>query len=301
MKCQNCGAEIDPRSTTCSYCGSSISYEMRREQEQVNKQGCPKCGSSNISFSREKQGDYKGKKGTTVVRSTVGVCKDCGYTWYVEGSSTPKKAPVWLWVLGWVFIFPLPLTILLLRKKDMNPKLKYGIIAAAWVIYLIIGIAGGNGRNKDSNTGNSQSVVETQNETTKSAETQSTESITEETTTTEATVDTSNQIDLVAGELGEYGQRIVLNEGTDFPDTNYCYFVPAGKYQITNTGEYPTQIDVNKNEKKTETDSDGNNYEVWAEGTPYLLDVGESKEITVNEGYFIEIEEPTHLLLVPVG
>lgn len=301
MKCQNCGAEIDSQATTCSYCGSSISYEMRREQEQVNKQGCPKCGSSNISFSREKQGDYKGKKGTTVVRSTVGVCKDCGHTWYVEGSSTPKKAPLWLWVLGWIFIFPLPLTVIMLRKKDMNPKLKYGIIAASWVIYLLIAFGARSNKDNESKTNNSQSAGESQTESMITQQDTTTESATENMTTTKATVDTSNQIDLVAGEMGEYGQRIVLNEGTDFPDTNYCYFVPAGKYQITNAGEYPTQVDVNKNEKATETDADGNNYEVWAEGTPYLLDVGETKEITVNEGYFIEIEEPTHLLLVPIG
>jgi predicted RNA-binding Zn-ribbon protein involved in translation (DUF1610 family) len=98
MKCKNCGAEIDAHSTTCSYCGASISYEMRKEQEQVNKQGCPKCGSSNITFDREKQGDYKGKRGTTVIRHTIGVCKDCGYTWKADDSSAKKKGPVWLWV-----------------------------------------------------------------------------------------------------------------------------------------------------------------------------------------------------------
>ena len=300
MKCQNCGAEIDSRATTCSYCGSSISYEMRREQEQVNKQGCPKCGSSNISFSREKQGDYIGKKGTTVVRSTVGVCKDCGHTWYVAGSSTPKKAPLWLWILGWIFIFPIPLTIIMLRKKDMNPKLKYGIIAAAWIIYLLIAFGARSSKDNESKTKNSQSVVESQTESAFTEQDTTTEAATDTTTTVEASVDTSNQIDLVAGEMGEYGQRIVLNEGTEYPDTNYCYFVPAGKYQIANVGEHPTQVDVNKNEKATETDSDGNKYEVWAECTPYLFDVGETKEITVNEGYFIEIEEPTHLLLTQV-
>ena len=48
--------------------------------------------------------------------------------------SKPKKKKTWLWVLGWICIFPLPLTILLLRKKDMKPALKYGIIAVAWII-----------------------------------------------------------------------------------------------------------------------------------------------------------------------
>ena len=54
----------------------------------------------------------------------------------------PKKRRTWLWVLGWIFIFPVPLTILMLRKKDMKPVLKYGIIAAAWIVYLLIAFSG---------------------------------------------------------------------------------------------------------------------------------------------------------------
>ncbi len=293
MKCQNCGAEIDAHSTTCNYCGASITYDMRREQEQVNKQGCPKCGSSNVTFNREKQGDYKGKKGTTIVRNTVGVCKDCGYTWNVAGSAPQKKAPIWLWVLGWICIFPVPLTILLLRKKDMKPALKYGIIAAAWILYLIIGLSG---RNKDNNTNNT-----TQDTTPPQTQITEVESESETEITTAAASSADNQIELVAGELGEYGQIIVLGEGTEFADTNYCYFVPAGTYQVTNIGEYRTQVDVNKNETATETDIDGNEYDVWADCTPYLIDVNDTVEITVQEGYFIEIEEPTHLMLVPVN
>lgn len=149
MKCPNCGAEIVNNSNFCEFCGSSITPQMRKEQEQLNKAGCPKCGSTNISFSREKQGEIKGKRGTAVVRSTVGLCKDCGYTWQTDsGASKAKKRKTWLWVLGWICIFPLPLTILLLRKKNMKPALKYGIIAIAWLIYIIIG-----------NSGNSDSTV----------------------------------------------------------------------------------------------------------------------------------------------
>lgn len=138
MKCPNCGAEIKTNAKFCEFCGSSITTQMRREQEQLNKAGCPKCRSSNISFSREKQGELRGKRGTAVVRSTVGVCKDCGYTWQTDSGTTGvKKRRTWLWVLGWICIFPLPLTILLLCKKEMKPAIKYGIIAVAWVVYFI--------------------------------------------------------------------------------------------------------------------------------------------------------------------
>lgn len=69
-----------------------------------------------------------------------------------------NKRKTWLWVLGWIFIFPLPLTILLLRKKEMKASAKYGIIAGAWIIYLIIGIAAGKGSTENNNRG----IIESQ-------------------------------------------------------------------------------------------------------------------------------------------
>lgn len=139
MKCPNCGAEITANVKTCEFCGSAVSVQMQKELEQINKAGCPKCGSTNITFDREKQGEVKNKKGMTVVHSTIGLCKDCGYTWEAGDDSANKKSrKTWLWVLGWIFIFPLPLTILLLRKKEMKPAFKYGIIAAAWIVYILL-------------------------------------------------------------------------------------------------------------------------------------------------------------------
>ena len=41
MRCPNCGAEIGT-SNTCEYCGSTITSEMKKEQEILNKRGCPK-------------------------------------------------------------------------------------------------------------------------------------------------------------------------------------------------------------------------------------------------------------------
>ena len=159
MKCPNCGAEIGTNKK-CDYCGTTISLDMLREQEQINKEGCPKCGSTNIQFKRENQGEIKSKKQNRVVHVTVGYCKDCGYTWYPQGEE-PKKRKTWLWVLGWIFIFPVPLTILLLRKKDMNNGLKYGLIAAAWIVYLLIGFAG-NSNDETADTADTDTVINTQ-------------------------------------------------------------------------------------------------------------------------------------------
>ena len=148
MRCPNCGAEIES-GKFCGACGRQISYDMLREQEQLNKEGCPKCGSTNIEFKRENQGEIRGKNAKRIIHQTVGFCKDCGATWYPTNMTPPvKKRKTWLWVLGWLFIFPVPLTILLLRKKDMKPALRYGIIAAAWIVYLLIGFSGGSNNSK---------------------------------------------------------------------------------------------------------------------------------------------------------
>lgn len=50
-------------------------------------------------------------------------------------SSKNKDHMFWLWVVGWMFIFPLPLTILLLRHKKIDFALKYGLIIFSWLIY----------------------------------------------------------------------------------------------------------------------------------------------------------------------
>lgn len=52
---------------------------------------------------------------------------------------------------SWLFFFfPIPLTILLVRDKTMNPKVKYGIIAGMWIILLILGLV----RNTNDSTNN---------------------------------------------------------------------------------------------------------------------------------------------------
>lgn len=187
MKCPNCGGEAIGK--FCEFCGSEMPREkesinitnnyygdvpLQEENEDATKGCCPKCMSTKISFKRERIGTAtqssskknvvgRGSKGKSVSQSayrTIGLCQNCGFTWNpnveAAGSADKKQAPIWLWVLGWICIFPVPLTILMLRKKDMKPALKYGIIAAGWIVYLIIGLSG-NSNNSTSNTVNTKS------------------------------------------------------------------------------------------------------------------------------------------------
>lgn len=179
MKCPNCGAEVSGKfceycgnempqekpavNITHNYYTNNINNESSSNINRCHDDNiaiCPNCGHSRIMFRREEietttksrlrnnyyafgKGKQRGKAVSQTTYRTVGVCQDCGYTW--EADETDETAyggnkRTWLWVLGWIFMFPLPITILLMRKKEMNAILKYGIIIAAWIVYFTLGL-----------------------------------------------------------------------------------------------------------------------------------------------------------------
>lgn len=52
----------------------------------------------------------------------------------VKKSWTDSK--LW-WVFGWLFIFPVPLTTILMRSKKINKKLAVALSIISWAIYII--------------------------------------------------------------------------------------------------------------------------------------------------------------------
>lgn len=168
MKCPNCGAQITEETEVCEFCGTQfevkkpkiepvpVQQPKEEKQERVSaapqhprKGACPNCGSNNVTFSREKQAELKEDRNSTVVRKTVGLCKDCGYTWNPEDQPPKKKRKTWLWVLGWLFIFPVPLTILMLQpERTLDKEVRYAIIAAAWILFAIF-VAGSKNQNSE--------------------------------------------------------------------------------------------------------------------------------------------------------
>ena len=180
MKCPNCGAEIGTNNV-CDFCGSTISLEMKREGEQLKKNGCPKCGSTNIKFNRENHGEVKGKNSKQVVHRTVGFCQDCGHTWYPdsEANAEPQKKNTLWWVLGWIFFFPAPVMILIWRKKNKwDIKVKIAVTVVFWILILVIGST--NRSDSSSSTSNTKSTTTEQSEVQKS--------------TTEAKIDTTTEV-----------------------------------------------------------------------------------------------------------
>lgn len=143
MVCPNCGASLqvdaDKKNLTCNYCGNNLFID-----DEVH----------HVQYDNAEEAGYQFEKGRQRAQSELKI-PNSGQSIKFNPNQQPKKKRTWLWVLGWIFIFPVPLTILLLRNKTLDKKLKYGIIAAAWIIYLIVALAG---RGTKDNNSTSQKV-----------------------------------------------------------------------------------------------------------------------------------------------
>ena len=140
MTCPYCGStlKIDPtnKSASCEYCGAKLLVD-----DEV----------MHVQYDNAEEAGYKFEKGRQRAQAEAMRNSNKTAKQYQQAPQPPKKRRTWLWILGWLFIFPVPLTILMLRKKDMNPVLRAVIIAAGWGIYLWIG-ATGNSNNKTTAT-----------------------------------------------------------------------------------------------------------------------------------------------------
>lgn len=275
MKCTSCGAETQGK--FCEYCGSEVPQEKSTVNITNNYYGgatssespesdgnagkCPKCGNSKITFKRERvvtatqshsRKNYigTGRQGQSVSQSayrTIGVCQNCGYTWNPNTTSNSSGKKTWLWVLGWICIFPLPLTILLLRKKDMKPAIKYGIIAVAWILFLLIGISGNSGTDTIPNDNpshiESTQTEQTTNDTTDSMTNNTGDLADDSTNESDGTTDTPSVVyaedEVVNRFISEYNEKAAF-QITDISKGNI-----RTKYFGHSNGRYIEMINAN--------------------------------------------------------
>ena len=153
LTCPHCSAHLqvnaDNKQAVCAYCGTVILID-----DEVQ----------HVQYDNAEEAGYKFEKGRQRAQAEA---QQQMYNYnQQQNNQPPKKKRTWLWVLGWICIFPLPLTILLLRKKNMKPALKYGLIAAAWILYLLIAI-GSSSSNKNNEEGNKSSSTPSSTESTK--------------------------------------------------------------------------------------------------------------------------------------
>ncbi|WP_308540638.1 zinc ribbon domain-containing protein [uncultured Murdochiella sp.] len=139
--CQFCGAENPDSVAVCSSCGANAFKHKCENCGTVFAEGnfCPHCGvkvGSKAKICPRCGAEYYSA-----------ACPDCGYiphsgrvmTVETYAVSQPvKKRRTWLWVLGWIFIFPVPVTILVRRNTKWNQAMKTALIAASWILYFYL-------------------------------------------------------------------------------------------------------------------------------------------------------------------
>ncbi|HFR3836756.1 TPA: hypothetical protein ACHWCB_000081 [Streptococcus suis] len=162
------------------------------------------------------------------------------------------------------------------QKKPFYKRVWFIVLVGLFVLGGLGKLAGSD---KELTDTSSSSVLESS---------QSSTSSSTEASTTEA-------ITLVANELGQFGKRIVMNEGTDMSEELIVFYLPAGTYQVENIGDYPAQISVYEGFKRDESTG----YDDYtATGDVKLIKQGNSDTIVIPEGWFVEIHEPAKFSLV---
>jgi len=157
-----------------------------------------------ISYVKESRGK----------RKTANTSEGGGTGGSMGNTGGPKKRNTLLWVLGWLCIFPLSLTILLLRKKEMTPGKKYGFIVAVWSVYLIMAAVASK---NDKPSSHSSSQIE-----------QSAVSQGEKNKISAIKFDTGEDITVKIGETGVGGKvKVTSDEFLHYPQDGDVAFVSA--------------------------------------------------------------------------
>ncbi len=166
MKCPNCGAETSA-SKNCEYCNSELPqdkpvvnitnnyYEGTNNQNNESNAGkCPKCGSVNIKFQREKIGSvgksqshksaFSNTRNSNSVRQnayrTIGLCQNCGHTWDPDDDGTSSIKKSWVFWLIAILFWPISLSIWFYKtpKIKLEKKWRIIILAVVWVLLFAI-------------------------------------------------------------------------------------------------------------------------------------------------------------------
>lgn len=143
--------------TTCPHCGGKLTVGSNSKHAQ-----CDFCGATlliddeinHIQYDNAEDAGYNFEKGRQKAQLKAQQNHRSRQT-----QSSQNKRKTWLWVLGWLLIFPIPLTILTFRNSKLNKGSKIGIIVISWVLYLVIGLIGGH--SSDTNSTKAEPITDT--------------------------------------------------------------------------------------------------------------------------------------------
>ncbi len=147
--CTQCGAalQVDPdrEAAVCPYCGTPYIVEKAIQyyntvhvhntiHVQQGKKGIFQAAAD--VFDRQLEREQNAR-----IRAAELQLEQQKIDLIREERRQKARSSFWkkvLWFFGWIYCFPIPVTLLLRRKEDMEPKKKYLFIAAAWLLYFLI-------------------------------------------------------------------------------------------------------------------------------------------------------------------
>jgi predicted RNA-binding Zn-ribbon protein involved in translation (DUF1610 family) len=115
----------------CEHCNGTMEYDNKKRMFV-----CPYCGSSKIFAesdevklarmrNQEKQIDLERQRLFYQQQN-------------MKKTEEKNKKFLILWIIGWICFFPIPLTILIVRNKNLDTKTKTLIIFAVWAFILLV-------------------------------------------------------------------------------------------------------------------------------------------------------------------
>ena len=139
INCPGCGAlmlvDPDAKQATCQFCDAVVPIDDEAMRFQFDN-----AAQAGYEFEKGRQrarAEYEQQQQAWAGGETASQAA-CPTTEPMEPAELEKKRKTWLWVLGWIFIFPVPLTILMLNHEEWDKKLRYAAIVAGWLVYLAI-------------------------------------------------------------------------------------------------------------------------------------------------------------------
>lgn len=196
MSCPHCGAHLqidtEKPQAFCSHCGAKLLIDDEVEH---------------VQFDNAEQAGYEFEKGRQRAQAEVRPNQSQGSSnQQSEAYQKGKNTALILWILGWILIFPLPLTILLMRKKGMGLITRTIIIIVAWSVWLAIITP--KGCSSSSKKTSETTAVEKQEETTPAGTEQTKESTDTE---TEAEEDEYAMLDRFIGKFNSASEYQITN------------------------------------------------------------------------------------------
>ena len=153
LTCPGCGArlevDMDRKMAFCSYCGAvlPVDDEIQKVQlDRAEKAGYEFEKGRQRAQAEAAQASFPPQQACYQPASQPTFQPQVPPPTPAGPSRAPEEAQNVAVGSGVDLHFPVPLTIIMLNKEDMSKKARYGIIAAGWILYLLIGLGGGGSK-----------------------------------------------------------------------------------------------------------------------------------------------------------